>query len=102
MTKRLSLAALMAFVVSLALPALAAAQDEVAADVVKSELDVTWIIVSAVLVLFMQAGFLFLEIGLFEILFFEKGGDESLDLWIEGPDLERQPIAPDQLFHGGD
>ena len=63
MTKRLSLAALMAFVVSLALPALAAAQDEVAADVVKSELDVTWIIVSAVLVLFMQAGFLFLEIG---------------------------------------
>ncbi|MGI8726344.1 MAG: ammonium transporter, partial [Solirubrobacterales bacterium] len=65
MSKRLSLAALMAFVVSLALPALASAQGEeaIATEVVKSELDVTWIIVSAILVLFMQAGFLFLEIG---------------------------------------
>ncbi|HKJ36041.1 MAG TPA: ammonium transporter [Solirubrobacterales bacterium] len=63
MTKRLSLAALMASVVSLVLPAIASAQDELSIDVVKGELDVTWIIVSAVLVLFMQAGFLFLEIG---------------------------------------
>ncbi|TFG73194.1 MAG: ammonium transporter [Solirubrobacterales bacterium] len=63
MTKRLSLAALMAFAVSLALPAFAGAQDEVTAEVLKSELDITWVIVAAVLVLFMQAGFLFLEIG---------------------------------------
>ncbi|MGB6425992.1 MAG: ammonium transporter [Solirubrobacterales bacterium] len=63
MTKRLSLAALMAFAVSLALPAFAGAQDEVTAEALKSELDITWVIVAAVLVLFMQAGFLFLEIG---------------------------------------
>ncbi len=63
MTKRLSLAALMAFALSLALPALASAQDAALAETVKGELDITWIIVSAVLVLFMQAGFLFLEIG---------------------------------------
>lgn len=65
MSKRLSLAALIAFAASLAVPALASAQGEeaIGVDVVKGELDITWIIVSAVLVLFMQAGFLFLEIG---------------------------------------
>ena len=63
MTKRLSLAALTASVISLVLPALASAQEGVTADVLKSELDITWVIVSAVLVLLMQAGFLFLEIG---------------------------------------
>ncbi len=65
MTKRLSLAALMAFALSLALPALASAQDGAAAllETEGLELDTTWVIVSCVLVLFMQAGFLFLEIG---------------------------------------
>ena len=61
MTKRLSLAALLALVASLALPGLAAAQGGVGA--VKDQLDTTWVIVGCVLVLFMQAGFLFLEIG---------------------------------------
>ncbi|MGI8633242.1 MAG: ammonium transporter [Solirubrobacterales bacterium] len=44
-------------------PAAAFAQDGPSLEQVKVELDNTWIIVSAVLVLFMQAGFLFLEIG---------------------------------------
>ena len=61
MTKRLSLAALLALVASLALPGLAAAQGGVGA--IKEQLDTTWVIVACVLVLFMQAGFLFLEIG---------------------------------------
>ena len=61
MTKRLVLAALMALFVSLALPGLAAAAPGPGA--LKTQLDTTWVMVSAVLVLFMQAGFLFLEIG---------------------------------------
>jgi Amt family ammonium transporter len=61
MTKRLGLAALLALVVSLALPGLAAADPGTAN--LKTQLDTTWVIVGCVLVLFMQAGFLFLEIG---------------------------------------
>ena len=34
-----------------------------AIDTVKGELDITWVMVACVLVLFMQAGFLLLEIG---------------------------------------
>ena len=47
----------------LLLPGTALAQDAPTTEALKVELDSTWIIVSAVLVLFMQAGFLFLEIG---------------------------------------
>jgi len=61
MTKRLSLAALMALIACLALPSIAAAAPSAAS--VKEQLDTTWVVVAAVLVLFMQAGFLFLEIG---------------------------------------
>jgi alpha-L-fucosidase len=34
-----------------------------------------------------------------EVLFFEKGGHESLDLWIEGPDLPRRAVGPEMLLH---
>jgi Amt family ammonium transporter len=64
MTKRLSLAALTAFVVSLAVPAIASAQD--AAEVLEAkslELDMVWVAVACALVFLMQAGFLFLEVG---------------------------------------
>ncbi len=60
MTKRLSLAALMAMVAALALPSVASAQG---VNAIKGELDITWVMLAAVLVLFMQAGFLLLEIG---------------------------------------
>ena len=61
MTKRLSLTALLALVACLALPSIASAAPSAAS--VKEQLDTTWVIVACVLVLFMQAGFLFLEIG---------------------------------------
>ena len=61
MTKRLSLAALMALIACLVVPGIASAAPSAAS--VKEQLDTTWVIVAAVLVLFMQAGFLFLEIG---------------------------------------
>jgi Amt family ammonium transporter len=49
---------------SLMVPALAFAQDEEPkASQVLNQLDVTWVIVAGVLVMFMQAGFAFLEIG---------------------------------------
>jgi Amt family ammonium transporter len=60
MTKRLGTGALVALAASLALPSVASAQGMSA---VKGELDITWVMVAAVLVLFMQAGFLLLEIG---------------------------------------
>jgi len=47
---------------ALALPATASAQ-QAAVNKVADELNLTWIVVAAVLVLFMQAGFAFLEIG---------------------------------------
>jgi Amt family ammonium transporter len=53
----------MASVACLVLPSIASAQGPNAISNIRSELDVTWVMVAAVLVLFMQAGFLFLEIG---------------------------------------
>lgn len=47
----------------LLLPGSALAQGGGGLSAVKGELDVTWVMVAAVLVLFMQAGFLLLEIG---------------------------------------
>ena len=61
MKKRLSLGLGLALLACLALPGSALAQTGV--EAVKGELDITWVMVSAVLVLLMQAGFLFLEIG---------------------------------------
>jgi Amt family ammonium transporter len=48
---------------TLALPATALAQDGLTIETVAGELNTTWILVAAVLVMFMQAGFAFLEIG---------------------------------------
>jgi ammonium transporter, Amt family len=48
---------------TLALPAAAFAQDGPSLETVVTELNVTWVLVAAVLVMFMQAGFAFLEIG---------------------------------------
>jgi hypothetical protein len=48
---------------ALALPAVAMAQDEPSIGSVVDELNVVWVLVAAVLVMFMQAGFAFLEIG---------------------------------------
>ncbi len=48
---------------SLAVPAAALAQDAPDPTAIKSELDLTWVIVATGLVFFMQAGFMFLEIG---------------------------------------
>ena len=60
MGKRLSLGALIALGAALVLPGVAGAQG---INAVKGELDITWVMVACVLVLFMQAGFLLLEIG---------------------------------------
>jgi Amt family ammonium transporter len=59
--KKVGLGTGLALIASLALPAGALAQAPVQS--LKSELDITWVMVAAVLVLLMQAGFLFLEIG---------------------------------------
>ena len=61
MKKRLSLGVVLATGASLALPGAALAQDGLGA--VKTELDMTWVMLATVLVLLMQAGFMFLEIG---------------------------------------
>src|SRR5215204_2662540 len=47
----------------LALPAVALAADEPSLDQTVIELNTTWVMVAAILVMFMQAGFAFLEIG---------------------------------------
>jgi len=47
----------------LALPAVALAQDEPTLGQTTNNLDTTWVMVAAILVMFMQAGFAFLEIG---------------------------------------
>ena len=57
MKKRLSLSALLALGASLVLPGLAFAQGQ-GINAIKSELDVTWVMLGCVLVLLMQAGFL--------------------------------------------
>jgi ammonium transporter, Amt family len=62
MRKRLGLGAALALVTSLALPSVALAQ-EVTSEALKLELDLTWVMIATVLVFFMQAGFMFLEIG---------------------------------------
>ena len=61
MSKRLSLGVFLAIGASLALPGAAFAQGGLGA--VKTELDMTWVMLATVLVLLMQAGFMFLEIG---------------------------------------
>src|SRR5215211_7579217 len=53
----------LALVALLILPALALAQDEPSLDQTVIELNTTWVMVAAILVMFMQAGFAFLEIG---------------------------------------
>ena len=63
MTSRLPRALALATVALLALPALALAQDEPSLSQTTSDLNTTWVMVAAVLVMFMQAGFAFLEIG---------------------------------------
>ncbi len=63
MTSRLPLALALAAAALLALPALALAQDEPSLTQTTSDLDTTWVMVSALVVMFMQAGFAFLEIG---------------------------------------
>jgi Amt family ammonium transporter len=62
MKSRLSLAAIMALAASLVLPGAAFAQGG-AIEAVNTELDLTWVMVATILVLLMQAGFMFLEIG---------------------------------------
>src|SRR3954452_21965818 len=47
----------------LAMPALASAADGPTLDDAVSSINTTWVIVAGVLVMFMQAGFAFLEIG---------------------------------------
>jgi Amt family ammonium transporter len=56
------LGAVVALVAFLAVPATALAQGG-AVEAIKSELDMTWVMLATALVLFMQAGFLLLEIG---------------------------------------
>ena len=56
-------AALSGAAVLLALPAVAFAQEGPTLDDTVSSLNTTWVIVAAVLVMFMQAGFALLEIG---------------------------------------
>ncbi len=60
MTKRLGLASLTAVAAGLLLPNAASAAGTGA---LSEQLNTTWVMVAAVLVLFMQAGFLLLEVG---------------------------------------
>jgi ammonium transporter, Amt family len=60
MKKRISLGAVLALAAALVLPGMASAQG---LGAVRTELDMTWVMVGTVLVLLMQAGFLLLEIG---------------------------------------
>jgi Amt family ammonium transporter len=66
MGKRLGLTAALALVVSLVLPGAAFAQGAEVAETLEAkalELDMVWVGLATVLVFFMQAGFMFLEIG---------------------------------------
>jgi Amt family ammonium transporter len=63
MRRSLFKAALSGAMVALVLPVAALAQDAPKVEDVTSSLNTTWVIVAAVLVMFMQAGFAFLEIG---------------------------------------
>jgi len=62
MKKRLSLAVASALALALVIPGSALAQGD-GLEALKTELDMTWVMLATVLVLFMQAGFLLLEIG---------------------------------------
>ena len=55
--------AVLAVLAVLALPAVALAQDEPSLSQTVVELNTAWVMVAAILVMFMQAGFAFLEIG---------------------------------------
>ncbi len=60
---RLTAAACLTLLAVLVVPSAALAQDAANPDVIASDLNTTWVIVAGVLVMFMQAGFLFLELG---------------------------------------
>jgi Amt family ammonium transporter len=60
---RYLIGALLGMVALLALPGTALAQEGPSIEEVASSLNTTWVIVAGVLVMFMQAGFAFLEIG---------------------------------------
>ena len=59
----LARAAFIGVLAALLVPTMALAQDGPTVETVAGDLDTTWVIVTAVLVMFMQAGFAFLEIG---------------------------------------
>ena len=63
MKKRLSVAALVAVATSLFVPGSAFAQGTPILDTPDASINAMWVIVAACLVMFMQAGFLFLELG---------------------------------------
>jgi Amt family ammonium transporter len=63
MKKRLLAAAPVAVVASLVLPGVASAQGTPILDTNPASINAMWVVVAAVLVMFMQAGFLFLELG---------------------------------------
>jgi Amt family ammonium transporter len=60
---RLTAAACLTLLAVLTVPSVALAQDGPDLETVSANLDTTWVIVAGVLVMFMQAGFAFLEIG---------------------------------------
>jgi Amt family ammonium transporter len=60
---RLTRALALSVLAALLIPSAAFAQDGPTIETVVDELNTTWVIVAAVLVMFMQAGFLFLELG---------------------------------------
>jgi Amt family ammonium transporter len=63
MKKRLLVAAPLAVAASLVLPGAALAQQTPVLDTPEASINAMWVVVAAVLVMFMQAGFLFLELG---------------------------------------
>jgi len=60
---RLTAAAALTLLAVLVVPSAALAQDAADPNVIATDLNTTWVIVAGVLVMFMQAGFLFLELG---------------------------------------
>jgi Amt family ammonium transporter len=60
---RLTAAACLTLLAVLTVPSVALAQDAPDPQTIATELNTTWVIVAGVLVMFMQAGFLFLELG---------------------------------------
>ena len=64
MRRRLAVVGVVASLATLALASPALAQEEISADAVQVTLDNIWILIAAVLVIFMQAGFALVEAGL--------------------------------------